>query len=398
MQLHLKKLSEERVAGWADTLESKRKAKLRWKKEVLEREEAKRQEIDKKEEQLRNKIRQETIQRAKSLQYEEKERVRLLRSQQLYIDVVEKRQQQVKEKHDEFEKIKDEERMWHQRTMDSFQRATEKEKKENMIKKQKAIENAEAMAKQLDEANKLAQMQQQKRMEEEKALIRQIKEDNKNEEKEQMIRKVENRRKGKAEMEKIALDIKTKQETCRVAELADEQKRQKDIDRTTFIALARADLEVKHFEERQAARKLLSDKASKELESRAAREVELFIRDQKAQEQKAIRRQEEETRTALARKTAVHESRKQQIILKQEQSRKEKEADAILAAQCTKQCLKELAHEKKKEAERRKKNLKYRKLQEEQISTAKEKQALEKQKELQEVKKVRLILIYELIF
>ena len=398
MQLHLKKLSEERVAGWADTLESKRKAKLRWKKEVLEREEAKRQEIDKKEEQLRNKIRQETIQRAKSLQYEEKERVRLLRSQQLYIDVVEKRQQQVKEKHDEFEKIKDEERMWHQRTMDSFQRATEKEKKENMIKKQKAIENAQAMAKQLDEANKLAQMQQQKRMEEEKALIRQIKEDNKNEEKEQMIRKVENRRKGKAEMEKIALDIKTKQETCRVAELADEQKRQKDIDRTTFIALARADLEVKHFEERQAARKLLSDKASKELESRAAREVELFIRDQKAQEQKAIRRQEEETRTALARKTAVHESRKQQIILKQEQSRKEKEADAILAAQCTKQCLKELAHEKKKEAERRKKNLMYRKLQEEQISTAKEKQALEKQKELQEVKKVRLILIYELIF
>ena len=101
-------MSDERASGWTDTLESKRESKLRWKQEVLDREEEKRQEIDKKEAEIRNKLRQQTIQKAKALQYEENERVRLLRSQQLYTDVIETRQQPLKEKKQLGEKLKEE--------------------------------------------------------------------------------------------------------------------------------------------------------------------------------------------------------------------------------------------------------------------------------------------------
>lgn len=100
-------------------------------------------------------------------------------------------------------------------------------------------------------------------------------------------------------------------------------------------AEARSDLEVKHFKERQGDRKLLSDRASKELVMRVARDVEIFIRDQKAVEDKECVRKEEEARQHLELEKAVHESREKQMALKQEQKRKEKE--------------------KKKEAERRKK-------------------------------------------
>ena len=85
----MKILSAKRISGWTDTLESTREAKLQWKREVQEREEAKRKEIDKEEEVIKSEFRAAIIQRAKDLQYEEKEKVKFLRSQQLYTNVVE---------------------------------------------------------------------------------------------------------------------------------------------------------------------------------------------------------------------------------------------------------------------------------------------------------------------
>lgn len=385
-------MSDERASGWTDTLESKRESKLRWKQEVLDREEEKRQEIDKKEAEIRNKLRQQTIQKAKALQYEENERVRLLRSQQLYTDVIETRQQQLKEKKQLGDKLKEEERHWHQRTITSFQVATENHKREQNALKERAIKNARAMVAQHIETERNSRMLQEKRMKEGKEIIRKVELDNKNSRKEKTRKKAQARQKAKEEMKKLALDVKKKEEEQNSLERADEEKRQRDIERSSFIAKGRKDLEVKHFEERQAARNLLSDQASKELEIRASKEVEIFIRDQKAQESKERARKEEEARKALELEKTVHESRKEQILLKEEKRRKEKEQNTAFVTQSTKQCLNELAREKKKEAETRNRNLKYRKLQEEQTSAAQQKQVAQRKDKLEEERKVRLLL------
>lgn len=394
LQLHLKQLSENRVSGWSDTLESKRKSKLRWKQEVLDREEEKRQAIDKKEEAIRNKFREETLQRAKELQYEQNEKVKFLRSQQLYTEVIETRQQQMEEKRDEEARLKGGERMWHEQTIKTVRQAEKKAEDKQKVQKSNSIDTAQAMVRQKLEAEERKSRLQQKRMEEEEAIIRKAQLDNANAEKESMRKKAEARNTAKKEMAHLSLDMKIKQEEQNRSELADEQRRQRDIAHFGFLAKARSDLEVKHFEERQAARKLLSDRASKELEVRAAREVEMFIRDQKAQEGKDRARKEEKARKTLEMEKEVHESRKQQITLKQERLLKEKETDSILANQHKKQGLEELAQEKKKEAERRNRNLSYRKLQEEQIAVTQKKQITEKQTELQEAKKVRFIFIH----
>lgn len=383
-----KKLSDERASNWTDTLESKRRSKLRWKQEVLDREEAKRKEIDKKEAVIQNKIRQQTIKRAKALQYEENERVRILRSQQLYTDVIETRQEQVKEKEQQEEEFKKEERQWHEQTVVSIESAKERDEKKQAMNKYKAIENARAMAAQKVASETRFRNLQSQRMEEEKALIKSVELENEKSRNTAMARKTEAREKAKSNMKRLALDANKKEEERIKLELAEEEKRIKDISRSSFVAKARADLEVKHFEQRQAARKLLSDKASKELQSRSAKEVEIFIRDQKAIENKGRARKEEEARKALLLETVVDESRKQQIELKEQNRVKQLGEDAAFIQQSTKQCLQELACEKKKEAERRNRNLMYKKLQEEQILERKQRESTSVQAKLEEERKV----------
>ena len=385
----MKEKSGVRVSGWKNTLESKRTAKLRWKAEVLAREEEKRQEIDKKEEALRDQLRRETLQRAKSLQYEEHERVRLLRSQQLYTEVIETRQFQVKEKKEEAERNKMDESLWHEQTMKAISRASKKEEEKLTLKKKNSVETARAMETQKHQVYDLARQIKLSRMEEEKALMRKLEVENTKAEQELRKSKQEARIESKRSVEKLAEDMQTKQDQERQREMADKERRQRDIDRSSFVAKARSDLEAKHFQERQAARMLLSERASQELKNRSTKEVEIFIRDQKAIEDKELARKEEETRKQLELEKAVHESRQKQIALKKEQRRKKIEVESTLSKQCNDQCLADLARQKKKEAERRKKNLEYKGFHEEQIATSIQKQATERTAELEEATKVR---------
>lgn len=332
---------------------------------------------------MRKRVTAETLQRAKLLQYEEIERVKLLRSQQLYTDVIETRQNQLKEKEEEVRRNKMEESLWHERTMNNIQQSTKKEENSLKLKKQKAVEIALATEKQKLEAEARTGLMKFKRMGEEKTFIRKLEEDNTKALEVLKKNKLETRNKLMKDMEKLAMDVKIKKNQERMNEMDDEERRQRDIERSSFVAKARSDLEVKHFQERQADRKLLSHRASKELEMRASREVEIFIRDQKAIEDKEYARKEEETRRQLELEKAVHESRKKQISLKQEQKKKEKELDSTYVIKANNQCLADLAREKGKKAERRKTNLEYKRLQEEQTTIFVQKQAKHRQAEME---------------
>ena len=65
---------------------------------MRDQEEAKRIEMDKAEEALRKKSLETILNRSKEMKYEENEKVRFLRSQQLYTEVIETRDEQLREK------------------------------------------------------------------------------------------------------------------------------------------------------------------------------------------------------------------------------------------------------------------------------------------------------------
>ena len=95
MQKKLKVLSDQRVEHWPNTLAAQRKAKLDWKKEGEEKEENERRVIDQQEAELQRKLRVDRIKKANQQMYEQTDKMKFLRSQQLYTDVIADREDQV---------------------------------------------------------------------------------------------------------------------------------------------------------------------------------------------------------------------------------------------------------------------------------------------------------------
>jgi len=83
-QRRLKELSDAKVRNWPNTLEATRRKKESWKQERLAKEEAARKVIDAEEAELFNKSRRAALERAKTIVYEQQDKVKNLRSQQMY--------------------------------------------------------------------------------------------------------------------------------------------------------------------------------------------------------------------------------------------------------------------------------------------------------------------------
>jgi len=113
MQRKKKELSDSRVENWPNTLAAQRKAKLDWKKESLQKEEAQRRKTDQEEATLQRKLRVDRIKKANQLMYEQTDKMKFLRSQQLYTDVIADRQDQVEFLRNKNASIKEDEKKWH---------------------------------------------------------------------------------------------------------------------------------------------------------------------------------------------------------------------------------------------------------------------------------------------
>lgn len=375
-------------------MESPREAKLKWKRDVQEREEEKRKEIDKEEEVIKAKLTSNIIKRAHDLQYEEKEKVKILRSQQLYTDVVETRKKQVEERKEKDRKLLEEERRWHEESVKQLKDAERRNKDKIMQQKQKAIENAEVMKNQRieieNERKKLLMSQRQA----EEDLIKRVQAETATIEDNERKRKNQVRKECKEEMEMLFSDIKRKNQAMERKEMEDEKKRQDDIARMSFIASARAQLELKHFEERQTIRKLLSDRAAEELKLRSNREVEIFIKEQRAQESKERAKKEEETRLRQQREKEIHESRQEQIRLRQQRKKIEADNEKLVLQQFESMTLNEIAREKRKENDMRNRHIQMRQFQLGQIEEKQKLRIWEKNSKLLEAKKVCFIILF----
>lgn len=133
----LKKVSDTRVANWPNTLAAQRKAKLDWKKERADKEEAERRKTDQIEAELQRKTRVDAIKRANQLMYEQTDKMKFLRGQQLYTDVIADREDQVQFLKNKNQAEKEMEKHWHEDMMVRLKESDRREKVETDRRKSK---------------------------------------------------------------------------------------------------------------------------------------------------------------------------------------------------------------------------------------------------------------------
>ena len=136
----LKACSDERVCTWTDTLAAKRKSRLEWKDQKWKKEEEERMEVDRKEAALQENMRQAILENSRRQVFEQNDKVKWLRSHQLYIDVVEERAKQISLSRNIEKDRHQEELKWHKDTMKKVHMAELKESEEAATRKAKSIE------------------------------------------------------------------------------------------------------------------------------------------------------------------------------------------------------------------------------------------------------------------
>jgi hypothetical protein len=388
MQYILKQMSDERVANWSNTLAASREKKLRWKQERNEQEEQRRREIDAEEEARRKCERGEMIERARKLMYEEKDNVKLLRSRILYADVVASRRKQIEEKRLQQTEKEEEKRLSRLKLIQESQEAEMIEEEKKKASKALSHTIAKEMYRQIEEARTAQLNQEKEERQKESRYIQEIISSDANTLRQVSARKLEMKIRAMQENAKITEDTRHERDLRLMQEKEDSQRRGKELERQYLISNKRMELEKKHFDERQATRKLLSDRVCQDLQVRAQRELQFFIDGQKV---KAIRDQniaEDERKKRLSRQSEVDESRKLQVLLLKE--KKERDAfEDLKIAEMQRQMVEISRDNVKNDVERIKlKNFEVRKSQEKQIQEKRNRAIEEREGVLQKDREV----------
>ena len=389
----LKQISDARVAGWKDTLAATRKTKIEWKAEKARQEEEKRLKQDAKEAALRERQRLETLARADHLLREQTQQLRHFRSQQMLVESLNTRDSQVKSKEEQRIQEAEEEKKWHLEIMKNTKEAEKKALSNAEIEILKAKELAEDLRRQRDQRAEMIRQQQEHKRAEEDAIVRKNAMDDAAAEEREARLKNQRRLKTKEEILSNEVLLKTRREQLQRKEQELSQKCDEEVRRQNRINSARIALEHKHFEEKQAMRKILSDRASDDLRQRAEREFAIFERDQKIRHQKEIEKAEAERQKHELDKLAIDQSRRQQIKLKNEQREADKQLSKLYIDQLNKISLEKQELERQKELAKRQQNMQIRAAQYQQCQENAKRREEERQATLKQEQKVIFFVI-----
>ena len=256
-------------------------ARLQWKQKYQDQMEEKRLQLDKEEYDYQNKMKNTLLQKAKNLIYEEHEKIRLLRSQQLYVNVIEGREKQIIENNLRKEKKVQDEKKWHEKQMNQLRHKGAMKKERQVLTHLKQKEYAEELKHQRikEEVDRKKKLEEAKHQEIKK--IKQKLTEDLTREQEAFFKKIDQRKKAKQDFIKLKHDTQKKKQKQLQLEQEEENKRKKQIEQMNALTLAKKALTKKLFDERQKTRQVLSDAASTELAKRSNDELELFISNQK---------------------------------------------------------------------------------------------------------------------
>lgn len=309
-KLELKKKSQDRVQNWPNTLEALRKKKESFLKDRADEEEQKRQEIDRQEAEVRKNQRLESIRRANDLLYEQTDKMKLLRSQILYADVVHERVSQAKEKHAVKEVEKVESAKFHEEILRKVREGEEIEKKKIEAQQQKIEEVKLSRFEQREEARKIREEIARKNREDGERMKAEIKR-----RAEEELRDYENKQRLAAEsnarMIKANEDLKVIRLEMREKEKIAEAERDAEVEKIDHRKKMLKHLEQVRFEKAQQTRQKIIDAAVEQLAKKT--NTEQAILDKQMQDI-----QDKEDRL-LAHKAAVMEKQKRDILAQREE-------------------------------------------------------------------------------
>jgi len=147
----LRDMSRARMGTWNNTLEARRAQKENEHASRKDEEEKVRQVQDRKEAAFQAGERRRIIQRANTLLYENTERVKAFGSKLYLSDVMKEREMQMELKKRRDDRLRAEERMWHERTVEGVRKGDEEEAKKQDEAMQRALHAKQVQLDQLEE-------------------------------------------------------------------------------------------------------------------------------------------------------------------------------------------------------------------------------------------------------
>ena len=124
----LRNRSQDRIQNWPNTLDALRKKKEDFVKDREEKLEAERQELDRQEAELRRQVRLDTIGKANDMMFRQSDKMKMLKSQMAYADVIHHRQFQTSDKQVAKQKELEEEANFHRIKMEAVVKGNAEEK------------------------------------------------------------------------------------------------------------------------------------------------------------------------------------------------------------------------------------------------------------------------------
>mmetsp|Transcript_9949 Transcript_9949/g.13009 ORF Transcript_9949/g.13009 Transcript_9949/m.13009 type:complete len:467 (-) Transcript_9949:233-1633(-) len=343
----LKARSDNRVTKWPNTLEANRKHKENWKIEKEEKAEKERQEIDRQEAELQKQIRLETIRKANEVLYQQTDRMKLLRSRMLLADVVQDREIQKQEKAMKKQYEKELEQQHHEEMMKQMKLAEDRELEQILKQKKKAKHVQQDQQEQLEEykSKYIKSLMEEK---EEGVRLRQKVEADFLEEADRLQSAKSKARKAAEEM------LKSNEQFYMEKQRIKEREREYEIECDNHQnerlkkAEARKALEKKRFDERQAQRQRMIDRATAELEAQKNMEEERLIKAQMDLQASEDAREREKHEKRLKQQQLCAQSREVQAQIKREKAEMQRLQD-LQFAQRWRETNERMEHEEKME-------------------------------------------------
>jgi hypothetical protein len=309
---HLKHLSNEKLKHWPNTLEALRLKKESFLKEKAAEEELKRIEIDREEAEIRRKTRIESIERADKLMYEQTDKMKYLRSQQLYSDAIHTRGFQVQDKKVAREKEKDANMLHHQDILRQIEAAERLEKQKEEALERKIKEVAAARKQQLDEVRQLREQERKEQIEigialKQDAVIRL------EEEKKARIERERRNRESNEAMLKSNAALKDIRDELLAAEEEAMRKREDEVEVIENRVKVRKALEIRKFEKAQVTRQKMIDAATKALATQSNKEQTIMEKQANERREKEDKHFADKEARRVKEWNEIKESRAQQV-------------------------------------------------------------------------------------
>lgn len=347
---HLKKLSNDKVKNWPNTLEATRRKKEAFLKDKHEREELERQEIDRQEAEIRKIDRINTIKRANELMYAQKDKMKLLKSQALFCDVIADRDKQVIEVQQRKQASKVVAQKDHENILKTVKELEEIELNK-IIKQQEAIKEVAKVRQQqlLDaKARKDAEIEEQRQI---GLAMKRLAEQRLQEDIQLHEAKTKMTKQRNFEFLQANEDLKTAKAEIKHKEKLAAEARNAELELIESRKLALKELERVKFERAQVTRKLLIDRALENLKNFTSNEEAILqkqIAEATAKEDKKIADKERNRQEQLK---LLAEARENQINQRDLEWKKQRDEESSMVSLWRKEYDEFKLHEEAKKKE-----------------------------------------------